>query len=65
MATLASTQPFRIGIPDQILDDLRARLHRARRTRVLERAGWEGGSDPDYLDALIDYWREGLRLAPA
>ncbi|HEU5134745.1 MAG TPA: epoxide hydrolase [Steroidobacteraceae bacterium] len=59
MATLPSTQPFRIGIPDQVLDDLRMRLSRTRRTRVLERAGWEGGSDPDYLDALLDYWRDG------
>src|SRR5688572_18415415 len=58
MTTLASTQPFRIGIPKQVLDDLRVRLHRTRRVRVLENAGWKGGSDPDYLDALIGYWRD-------
>ena len=26
--------------------------------RVLENGGWKGGSDPDYLDALIGYWRD-------
>jgi microsomal epoxide hydrolase len=57
MATLATTLPFRIGISDSVLDDLRARLQRARRARVLGKAGWEGGSDPDYLDELIRYWR--------
>jgi microsomal epoxide hydrolase len=58
MATLASTLPFRIAIHDQALDDLRSRLLRARRPRVLARDGWQGGSDPDYLDELIRYWRD-------
>src|SRR5882672_1987305 len=58
METLASTQPFRIGIPKQVLDDLRSRLQRTRRTRAFEGAGWKGGSDPDYLDELIGYWRD-------
>ena len=58
MATLASTQPFRIGISGHVLDDLRSRLHRTRRIRVLHGAGWSGGSDPDYLDELLAYWRE-------
>ena len=60
MATMSSTQPFRIHIPGQVLDDLQVRLRRTRRTRVLESAGWQGGSDPDYLDELIDYWRDGF-----
>ena len=58
MATQASTQPFRIGIAEPVLDDLRVRLQRARRPRVLKRGGWNGGSDPDYLDELLRYWRE-------
>jgi pimeloyl-ACP methyl ester carboxylesterase len=57
MSTLASTEPFHIGIPQQVLDDLRGRLQRARRPRVLKSGGWDGGSDPDYLDELIRYWR--------
>jgi pimeloyl-ACP methyl ester carboxylesterase len=58
MATLSSTKPFRIGIAGSVLDDLRARLHRTRRMHVLEGAGWQGGSDPDYLDQLLAYWRD-------
>src|SRR3982751_4944341 len=56
MSTSASKQPFRIGIADTVLDDLHARLERTRRVRVLGRAGWDGGTDPDYLDELIRYW---------
>jgi pimeloyl-ACP methyl ester carboxylesterase len=58
MATLASTLPFRIAINDQVLEDLRLRLVRARRPRVLAKDGWQGGCDPDYLDELIRYWRD-------
>ena len=56
MSTVVS-EPFRIDIPEQVLDDLRARLLRTRRPRVLKAGGWNGGSDPDYLDELIRYWR--------
>ena len=58
MATLTSRLPFRIGIQQQVLDDLRMRLQWARRPRVLAKDGWQGGSDPDYLDELIRYWRD-------
>jgi pimeloyl-ACP methyl ester carboxylesterase len=51
-------QPFRIGIAEPVLEDLRARLRRSRRLRVFERGGWDGGTDPDYLDELIRYWRD-------
>ena len=52
-----SSEPFRIDVPEQVLDDLRARLLRVRRPRVLRSGSWDGGSDPDYLDELIRYWR--------
>jgi pimeloyl-ACP methyl ester carboxylesterase len=58
MSALPSTQPFRIGIAQAVLDDLRARLQRTRRSRVLRHGGWDAGSDPDYLDELLLYWRE-------
>jgi len=58
MSALHSTQPFRIGIAQAVLDDLRARLQRARRSRVFRNAGWDAGSDPDYLDELLRYWRD-------
>ncbi len=62
MPSLTTTQPFHIGIGEPALDDLRARLRRARHVRALRRLRgrrtWEGGSDPDYLDELIRYWRD-------
>lgn len=58
MSALPSTQPFRIGIAQPVLDDLHVRLQRTRRSRVLRNAGWKAGSDPDYLDELLHYWRE-------
>jgi pimeloyl-ACP methyl ester carboxylesterase len=57
MSSVASTQPFRVGIPEPILDDLRARLQRTRRPRLPRRESWNGGTDPDYLDELLRYWR--------
>lgn len=58
MSALPSTQPFRIGIAQPVLDDLLARLQRTRRSRVLRNGGWDAGSDPEYLDELLRYWRE-------
>jgi pimeloyl-ACP methyl ester carboxylesterase len=58
MATQVSTQPFHIGLPQPVLDDLQMRLRRTRRVRVLPRGGWAGGTDPDYLDELLRYWRD-------
>src|SRR6188768_1060794 len=58
MSALPSTQPFRVGIAQPVLDDLRERLKRTRRSRVLRNGGWHGGSDPDYLDELLLYWRD-------
>jgi pimeloyl-ACP methyl ester carboxylesterase len=58
MPATVSAQPFRIGIAEPVLEDLRARLRRTRRPLVFKRAGWDAGSDPDYLDELIRYWRD-------
>jgi len=49
-------QPFRIGVSESVLEDLRERLLRARRVRFRRSAGWGAGTDPDYLDALLEYW---------
>ncbi|WP_234361495.1 epoxide hydrolase family protein [Plantactinospora sp. BB1] len=51
--------PFRIEIPDPVLDDLRTRL---RRTRFTGRSGerpWQAGTDPDYLRDLVGHWADG------
>jgi pimeloyl-ACP methyl ester carboxylesterase len=62
MPAAPTTQPFHIGIPQAMLDDLRMRLERTRYARVLppqvRKPGWNGGSDPEYLQELIRYWRD-------
>jgi pimeloyl-ACP methyl ester carboxylesterase len=42
-----------------VLEELRERLARVRWPEVLA-PGWELGTDPDYLRALVEYWREGF-----
>ena len=44
--------PFRIAVPDQDLDDLRAALARTRWPDQVEGAGWDYGTDLGYLRAL-------------
>jgi pimeloyl-ACP methyl ester carboxylesterase len=58
MSGAISTLPFKIGIADHVLDDLRSRLRRVRRPRVLRKADWSAGTNPEYLDELIRYWRD-------
>jgi pimeloyl-ACP methyl ester carboxylesterase len=57
MSAQLSMQPFRIGIAEPVLEDLRERLLRARRPRFRGYSAWEAGTDPGYLDELLEYWR--------
>jgi pimeloyl-ACP methyl ester carboxylesterase len=50
-------QPFRIAVPQATLDDLQERLARTRWTDEFEDAGWEYGTNREYLRSLVDYWR--------
>ncbi|HEX7071377.1 MAG TPA: epoxide hydrolase [Rhodothermales bacterium] len=49
--------PFRIQTSDALLHDLAARLARTRLPDAVEGAGWDYGTDRDYLQELIAYWR--------
>jgi microsomal epoxide hydrolase len=51
--------PFRVAVPDAVLDDLRRRLAATRYPEPLPGAGWDYGTDQDYLRELVDYWRDG------
>jgi len=55
-----SVVPFRVDVPDAVLDDLRARLRRTRFTTRSGSAPWQGGADPDYLRDLVAYWADGF-----
>jgi hypothetical protein len=53
-------EPFRIRVPDAVLDDLRERLARTRWPDALPDAGWSYGTDLAYLKELCAYWRDGF-----
>ena len=51
-------EPFRVAVPDDVLDDLRARLARTRLPNQVDGAGWSQGTELGYLRDLLAYWRD-------
>jgi pimeloyl-ACP methyl ester carboxylesterase len=49
-------EPFRIHIPDEVLDDLRARLRHTRWPDQVPGIGWRQGTELDWLRRLVSYW---------
>src|SRR3569833_924363 len=52
-------EPFSVQVPDDVLDDLRARLARTRWPDQIPGTGWEYGTELAYLQELCEYWRDG------
>lgn len=53
-------EPFTIDIAPEVLTDLKRRLQSTRWiSTVKEDAGWDYGTDIDYLKELTDYWQNG------
>ncbi len=52
------SRPFRIDVPDSVLDDLRERLARTRWPDAIPGTGWDYGADVAYVRELCDYWRD-------
>jgi microsomal epoxide hydrolase len=50
--------PFRVDVPDAVLDDLRSRLGRTRLPNQVTGAGWSQGTELAYLTDLLAYWRD-------
>ncbi len=50
-------EPFTIEVGDEVLDDLHRRLDATRWFDPLPGAGWNEGTDLDYLRELCRYWR--------
>jgi microsomal epoxide hydrolase len=48
--------PFTIDVPQVVLDDLKGRLARTRWPDEVEGAGWDYGTNLNYLKTLVDYW---------
>ena len=53
-------KPFRLHVPDAVLDDLRERLSRTRWPDEIPDSGWRYGSNRDYVRALVEHWRDGF-----
>lgn len=49
-------EPFRIQIPQAMLDDLHARLRATRWPDAVDGAGWEYGTNLAYLKQLVAHW---------
>ena len=52
-------EPFHIDVEPRALEDLQARLQRARWTTLGQDAGWERGTSRTYLRELVSYWGKG------
>ncbi len=52
--------PFTVQIADEVLSDLQQQLERTRWTDEIDGAGWDYGTNLDYLRQLVAYWREGF-----
>src|ERR1700677_1075663 len=55
-----SAQPFRLHIPDETLQDLRARLARVRWPDEPPSPPWSTGASVAYMKDLVAYWRDGF-----
>lgn len=53
-----AVERFHIHISDEILDDLKYRLHHIRWPDHLEDSGWDRGTELNYLKSLVSYWRD-------
>ncbi len=53
-------EPFRVEVPDAVLDDLHDRLRRTRYPNAVRGSGWEPGTDLSYLESLVAYWIDGF-----
>lgn len=53
-----AVRPFTIDVPDEVLVDLRERLVRTRLPDDLPGTAWDYGTDREYLEELLAYWRD-------
>ena len=52
-------EPTPIRVPDEVLDDLRARLSLTRPPLDERNADWSYGVPDSYVRELVAYWRDG------
>jgi len=52
--------PFSLHVPDEVLDDLRARLARTRFPDEVPGSDWRLGTNLAYMRGLVEHWRDGF-----
>ena len=52
-------RPFRVDVPDEVLNDLHARLKRTRWADDFANESWQYGTNTAYLKELVAYWIDG------
>lgn len=55
-----ATRSFKVQIPQETIEDLRRRLANTRWTGEIPGAGWDYGTNLDYLKSLVEYWQTGF-----
>ena len=49
-----AVEPFKIQVPDSVLDDLKSRLERTRWPEELPGTDWDYGSNLGYVKDLVE-----------
>jgi pimeloyl-ACP methyl ester carboxylesterase len=53
-------EPFRLHVPDEVLEDLQARLASTRWPDEVPGSGWRYGTNRDFMRRLVDHWLDGF-----
>ena len=61
LTTNAEIKPFKINIPDAIINDLQERLSKSRKPDQLKNTTWEYGTNKKDLESLLYHWKENYK----
>ena len=53
---MVTVSPYKIDVPQEVIDDLWERLHRTRWPDEIAGTGWSRGCDLSYMKELVKYW---------
>ncbi len=59
-ASGAGVQPFSVAVDTAVIDELRARIRRARLPEAAPGEPWAQGTDRDWLEGLLRYWADAF-----
>jgi pimeloyl-ACP methyl ester carboxylesterase len=57
---MISIEPFRVQVPGEVLEDLKARLARTRWPDEVAGSGWETGTEASFLRRLVRHWQDSF-----